>query len=210
MHPVHLEWKSTALYDRKQLLVRVLLFIVLGALGLSLSAAYGVLYLLLPIYAAIRMASLEVPERYHQEDGPSITQGLRWLAAVVAWLGFSVDRLPASSPDETISFWIDRTAPRPSVMSALLRPIVGLPSALALALLGWVGIFVWLWAALSILNDGRVGPRARQYLAGLQRWCLRLLAYQACLVDEYPPFSLADSDPTGTPAGPLREPSRGS
>ena len=37
------------------------------------------------------------------------------------------------------------------------------------------------------------GPAAFNYLVGLQRWSIRLLAYQASLVDEYPPFSFADA-----------------
>ncbi len=54
-------------------------------------------------------------------------------------------------------------------------------------------MFVWAWAALSILLWERVGPGAFDYLVGLQRWSIRLLAYQASLVDEYPPFSLSEA-----------------
>ncbi len=61
-----------------------------------------------------------------------------------------------------------------------------------LAILCWIGVFVWLWAALSILLFERVGPDAFGYLVGLQRWSIRLLAYQASLVDEYPPFSFTE------------------
>jgi len=43
-----------------------------------------------------------------------------------------------------------------------------------------------------ILVAQRVGPHAFAYLVGLQRWSIRLLAYQASLVDEYPPFSLSE------------------
>lgn len=34
---------------------------------------------------------------------------------------------------------------------------------------------------------------ASAYLLGLQRWSVRMLAYQACLTDAYPPFSFADT-----------------
>jgi len=74
----------------------------------------------------------------------------------------------------------------------LVRVITGLPSALALGFLCWIGVFVWMWAALTILFAERVGPGALAYLTGLQRWSVRLLVYQAGLVDAYPPFSLSD------------------
>jgi hypothetical protein len=64
---------------------------------------------------------------------------------------------------------------------------------------GWLGVFVWLWAALSILLFQRVGPHAFGYLVGVQRWSVRLLAYQASLVDEYPPFSFSDAPPAALP-----------
>lgn len=63
-----------------------------------------------------------------------------------------------------------------------------------LALVGMVGMLVWLWAALSILFTLHVGGGAFHFLEGLQRWTMRLLVYQASLVEAYPPFSFGDSD----------------
>lgn len=73
--------------------------------------------------------------------------------------------------------------------------LVGLPSALILMLLYSIGALVWLWAALSILVTERVGQGSFDYLVGLQRWTVRLLAYQSSLIDDYPPFSFSDVSP---------------
>jgi hypothetical protein len=97
-----------------------------------------------------------------------------------------------------VTLEIQRTAlPTPS--SALWRVVTGLPSALVLAILCWIGVVVWLWAALTVLFTERVGRGAFNYLVGLQRWSIRLLAYQASLVDEYPPFSFSDVPPASLP-----------
>ena len=67
-----------------------------------------------------------------------------------------------------------------------------LPSALVLGLLSLFGALVWLWAVLSILLNQTVPRSAWAYLSGVQRYTYRLLAYQAALVDEYPPFALSE------------------
>jgi hypothetical protein len=136
------------------------------------------------------------PSAYFRQYGPRVVAALRWLAAVCAWAGLVAERLPSRSPAETVTVEIEDTPHRVlSPSSAIWRVLAGIPSALVLAILGWLGMFVWLWAALSILFTERVGPGAFHYLVGLQRWSVRLLAYQAALVDEYPPFSFADAPP---------------
>lgn len=191
----HLERPPT--YSRVQLLVRLLAFCVLGMLGTSFGSLFALGYLALPVFAAIRLASRD-PALYAREDGPRILTGLRWLAAVAAWTALVAETLPAREPSETLSLELDGfTHPTPT--TAMWRLIRGIPSALVLAVLGAIGVLVWLWAALTILVDRRVGARAFWYLSGLQRWSIRLLAYQASLVDEYPPFSLDEVGPITTP-----------
>jgi hypothetical protein len=95
-----------------------------------------------------------------------------------------------------VTLELEATPHRTGARSApIWRVLTGIPSALVLGILAWIGTFVWLWAALSILISERVSTGAFNYLVGLQRWSLRLLAYQASLVDEYPPFSLSDAAP---------------
>ena len=59
-------------------------------------------------------------------------------------------------------------------------------------LLCFVGIFVYLFAVVNVLATQQVPRGAFDYLVGLQRWGLRLLAFQAGLVDAYPPFSFTE------------------
>lgn len=191
-YPVHYAVQRPERSSRLQLAIRVIAFIALGVIGVSFGTVFLFAYLGLAVFAAVRLASGREPRAYVEGDGPRILGALRWLAAVSAWAGLIADRLPARSPAETVNLVVDGE-PHPTAQGAIWRVVTGIPSALVLALLCWVGVLVWIWAALSILFTQRVGSHAFHYLEGLQRWCLRLLVYQASLVDEYPPFSFGDT-----------------
>jgi hypothetical protein len=182
-------------FTRLQLAARVIAFIALGVVGVSFGMVFLFAYLALPVFAASRLSSGS--SSYLADDGPRVLRALRWFAAVCAWAGLIVEHLPGREPGEHLAVAVDEgAAAEPTASGALWRVVTGIPSALVLAVLGCIGVFVWIWAALSVLLFERVGPGAHAFLAGLQRWCVRLLAYQASLVDEYPPFSFAD-DPSG-------------
>jgi len=191
-YPVHYGVERAARFTRLQLLIRFVVFCALGVLGVSFGGVFFFAYLALPVVAAVRLAT------GHEEDRARITAVLRWFAAISAWTGLTVENLPGRSPPETVRLEVEGTT-TPTAASAMWRLITGIPSALVLAFLCWIGAFVWLWAALSILFAERVGAGAHAYLVGLQRWSVRLLAYQASLVDEYPPFSFDDVPPPPLP-----------
>lgn len=193
-YPVHYSVQRPERFRRLQLAIRIVAFFALGTLGVSFGAVFLFAYLALPVIAVSRLAAGRTPEAYVREDGERILAALRWLAAVCAWAGLIADRLPARSPDETVTLALDGTA-HPSASSGAWRVITGIPSAFVLAILGSLGVLAWLWAALSVLATERVGPRCFGFLLGLQRWSLRLLVYQASLVDAYPPFSFEDTPP---------------
>ncbi|MCY0989776.1 DUF4389 domain-containing protein [Nannocystis sp. ILAH1] len=195
-YPVRYGVARPARFSRQQLLIRAAAFIVLGLLGLSFATLFTLAYLGLPLYIAIRNASPDVRVADLRDDRRRVLVFLRWFAAVSAWVGLTVDRLPARRPEETVSLTVAVPASRPTTAAAILRTLTGLPSALVLMVLCGMGMLVWLWAALSILFAERVGAGASAYLVGLQRWSVRLLAYQACLVDAYPPFSFAEDTTT--------------
>jgi hypothetical protein len=203
-YPVHYHVDHPRELSPLQLLIRLVAFLALGVLGLSIGTLFVFVYLALPVIAAIRSSS-QGGAAYVERDGPGVIGALHWLAALYAWAGLVADRLPSRSPSETVALTVDVASP-PTPGSALLRVITGLPSTLVLWILGWIGVFVWLWAALSILVTRRIGPSAFGYLVGLQRWTLRLLVYQASLVDEYPPFSFAETPPVGQGQEPLAHP----
>lgn len=191
-YPVHFSVRTPEQFTRLQLGLRILALIALGAVGLSLAGLYGVLYLLLPVTAAVRIAARGSSTSYASEDGPRILFALRWLAAGTAWLGFATEKLPAEAPAETVVLEIE-DSPSQTPGSAAARVLLGLPALLLLALLWCVGGLVFLWAALSILFGETMPSSAHAYLVGLQRYAYRLLAYQAALVDAYPPFALAET-----------------
>jgi hypothetical protein len=193
-YPVHYLVSKPLRYTRLQLLVRLAASVALGVLGLSLGLVYLAAYLALPAVAAVRLGSTD-PATYLREDGARVSRGLAWFAAVYAWFALVTDSLPARLPDEEVRVVVEPQG-TPTAASALWRIVTGVPSALVLAFLGCVGGLVWLWSALQVLLFERVGDGAHAYLAGVQRWSVRLLAYQASLVDAYPPFSFDDGEAT--------------
>ncbi len=202
LYPVRYRVEKPARFMRLQLLIRLLAFVVLGLLGLSLGLLFWAAYIGLAVFAAARLSGPRDPAAYMAQDGPRVLRGLTWFAAVLAWLGLVTDRLPDGSPQEVVRIDIELSG-SPTAASALWRLLIGLPSALVLCLLGVIGWFVWVWAALSVLVNERVGDAALAYLTGLQRWTVRLLAYQASLVEAYPPFSFGEPPPQQLPAGPV-------
>ncbi len=189
-YPVHYRIEPPNTLSPVELLIRLVAFCVLGLVGVSFGGLFGLAFIALPLLAAVRTSG-GGSESYAAIDGPRIVGVLRWFAAVSAWFGLVSDRLPSRTPEETVSIEVEGVT-NPTPGSAMWRIVTGIPSALVLFVLGAIGGFVWIWAALSILITRRIGRRSFHYLAGLQRWSIRLLAYQASLVDEYPPFSFAD------------------
>lgn len=199
-YPVHFDAVEPAQHSRLQLGLRLLAVLALAVIGVSTGGIFCVLYVGLPVFAAVRISSLGSCNAYVTQDRQRILFALRWMAAVTAWLALVVDRLPSDSPDETIHLRVEGQ-PDQTPSAAAWRVLAGLPSALVLGLLSFVGAFVWIWAALAILLSQRVPHSAWAYLAGLQRYTYRLLAYQAALVDDYPPFALSEMpELTGAPS----------
>ncbi len=190
LHPVQFTVAPPGRFTRQQLLVRFVAALALGLFGLSFATFFALAYCFLPAYAAARIGALGSNRDYLREDGDRVLTFLRGFTAVSAWFGLASERLPTRDPDETVSLTVADDAPHATAGQALLRVVTGLPSALVLMVLCWVGLLVWLWATLSILIAERMPGGAFTYLVGLQRWSVRLLAYQACLVDAYPPYSL--------------------
>ncbi len=192
-YPVRFTAVRPEQYTRVQLIVRLIAFMVLGLFGLSLGTVFFAAFIGLPAYAAARLAGTGGAEAYLERDGERLARALRWYAAITSWFGLVTERVP-SSPEQTVTVDIEPSG-NPTPGSALARLIFGIPSALVLGLLGFIAWFVWLWAAISVLLNERVGEHTHAFLTGMQRWAVRLLAYQASLVEPYPPFSFEAADP---------------
>jgi hypothetical protein len=192
-YPVTFDVTPPERYSRAQLALRVALFIVLGMLGLSLGALFLVLYIGLPVFTAVMLSS-ESSEQFLERVAPQLARVLRWVMAIYAYFALLDDRLPVAEPDGFIHLEI-QTGGHPTVSSALLRILYGIPSLLVLLLLLWIAAIVWVIAFVLILVRERYPRSLFELQKGVQRWMVRLLAYQASIVEPYPPFSLGETPP---------------
>jgi predicted PurR-regulated permease PerM len=121
-------------------------------------------------------------QRYLDENGPMLTRVFTWILGVIAYLAMLTDRLPTRD-EQRVRFEVERSG-SPTVGSTLLRILYSIPSLIVLAILVFVGAFVWL-----LVNE-RYPESAWRFLCGLVRWEAYLFAYLASLTDRYPPFTL--------------------
>ncbi len=194
--PVQIEVFSPPRFERSQLLLRLLLGLALGWLGVAAGALLLLLYPLLPLLAAVAISS-EGSAAYTTGFGVQLWRALVWCSQASAFLGLLVDRFPNGE---------DVTRPQlvlsgePSVGSALARLVTSIPSFLGLLLLWPISCVFWLVSAAAVAL-GRLPPEAvMAFQRGILRWQLWLAAYHASLVDQYPPFSL-DTSASVVPGG---------
>ncbi len=194
-HPVTFSVARPPRYARIQLLVRVGVFILLSLIGgeVVVGGAHvvgwglpNVLYLGLPIFAAVRVSQLG-GEGYLARDGGWLTRALRWLVELSAFLALLTDQFPLDQPERPVRFEIHASA-KPEVGRALWRLLTVLPAALLLFVMGLLGAFTWTFAAIAILIDETCPQILFDYHAAVVRWQGRTFAYHASLVDTYPSF----------------------
>jgi hypothetical protein len=194
-HPVVFGVTRPASFDRVQILLRVAILVLLLLVKASLGALFAFLYLVLPLIAAVAIGQRGA-SRFVAEDVPRIERGLRWTMSAFAYMALLTDRFPGDGADDGVRFAIEPGAWQapgegrgPSVTTATLRIVTGLPSALALCVLGVAASVVWLVAAVMILLTEHYPDVLYDFQCGVLRWQARLFGYVASLVDAYPPFS---------------------
>jgi hypothetical protein len=118
----------------------------------------------------------------------------RFGARVGAYAALLTDRYPSTVEEQSVHLEIDY----PNVEQDLNRwlPLVkwflAIPHYMVLAVLGLVAVVVIVIAWFAILFTGRYPQPLFNYVVGVGRWSLRVLAYVLLLVtDRYPPFSLS-------------------
>jgi hypothetical protein len=184
-HPVHLHVERTRQPRRIHVVLRLVLLVAIGTVGVG--ALYWMLYLALP--ALVALAILHRGEgRYLAEDAPRVARILRWVAGAYAYLWLLTDVPPTAEPGPVELHVEPGGAPTPT--SALLRLVYSLPALVLVAVLSIVGSLGWAVGAVWILLFERLPGFIGDFLALTLRTELRLLAYHLSLVDAYP--SLAD------------------
>lgn len=187
-------------FNRMQVVIRILILIILSILGGAIGWLYGLIWLAVPVLAAI-LISQKGAERYLAESEQDMVKWLRYIIAAYSYLGLLTDRLPNEDVSGTLRFEVRPTG-TPSVGQALLRIILVIPHLIVLALLGIVAGILILIAAIMILVQETYPDGIYGYLRGYQRWNVRVLSYLGSLADEYPPFAFD----TGNEAAPAVSP----
>lgn len=190
-YPVQVEVTSPARFERSQVLLRIVLSIVLGWIGITAGWLTCLLFGTLPVIAALAITSTS-SQRYQTEVAPKVWRVLRWLLGLSAFMHMLVDRFPTEHDDD-LRFDIRFTG-HPTALSALKRLLTSIPSGLVLGLVWIVSGVLAVIAALLVLLGGPMPQSILAFQRGRLRWEARLVAYHASLVEEYPPFSLDTED----------------
>ena len=184
---------------RSQLALRIVLLLVLSLLGGVLSWAHTILWLGVPVLAAI-LISQKGAKRYHDEASGNMTSWLRFVVGAYAYLGLLTDKLPGdAAAGHNSQFQVTPTG-TPTVGGTLVRIILIIPHAIVIAILSCVAFVLILFAAVMILVRESYPQSVYNFLRGWVRWQARVLAYMAALVDDYPPFSLSGDAAPISPA----------
>jgi hypothetical protein len=203
-YPVFFSIARPERFDRVQLALRIALLVVLSIFGLTIGAISSLLYLGLPIAAA--MAIRSHGSRFLADGAPRFVRALRAILGAYAYAMLLIDRVPEGD-DDRVTFAIEPGAwhesPGPTVGVPLLRGLYALPSAFVLAILSIPAWIVWLVAAVMILFTEEYPTGLHDFQCGILRWQARLYAYEAGLVEAYPPFALDAGALPSAPHEPL-------
>jgi hypothetical protein len=119
---------------------------------------------------------------------------LRWSARVNGFAYLMTERYPPFSTAEDPSYPIRARFQYPEAGIDRWRPflqwIMALPHFVALWLVGIGVAIAYLIAWFSILFTRAYPPAVFDFIAGAQRWNLRVIGYSLLMTEEYPPFAL--------------------
>lgn len=190
-YPVTYDVQQQETYDRVHIAIRIVVFIILGALGWLIS----LIYLAVPVYAAIQI-SQKGAATYLEESEQNITKWLRWLAGAASYLFLLTDVAPTGEQPSPVRFDV-KPQGEPTAGGVLLRIITAIPHAIILAVIGWVAAILLLIAAIMVLIQQKFPAGIFDFIKADIRWNARMYVYLAGLVQEYPPFAF-DTGPEGS------------
>jgi hypothetical protein len=148
-YPVIFDIQQQEKYDRVHVAIRIGIIIILSIIAGAIGWIFGLLYLAVPILAAILIAQ-KGAQKYFDEAEQNMVMWLRWIAGFYAYLYLLTDRLPNQELKETMRFEVTPQG-EPSPGGVLLRIILAIPHAIVLALIGIVAFILAIIAAIMIL-----------------------------------------------------------
>lgn len=184
MTTVHLTVRSPGTFSRLHLLVRALLMVVVSVVAGSHGWPGMLLYFGLPALSAV-LISEHGDQRFLSSDAKVYVRALTWLLGFYGYLGLLTDRFPTLGGEGAVQVDIAPTG-SPTTGSAAMRFFTSIPAAIAMSLLGLVGLVVWWIAAIMVLINQRYPVSLFEFQAGVLRYHARFLAWHASLVDTYP------------------------
>jgi hypothetical protein len=132
---------------------------------------------------------------------------LRFEARVGAYFGLLSDEYPSTDEQQYVRLEIQYPNAETDLARGLplVKWFLAIPHYIVLFFLYIAVFFVLIFAWFAILFTGRFPRSAFDFVVGVGRWHLRVVAYMFILVtDKYPPFSLQEETGTtgtaGTPA----------
>lgn len=167
---------------RLHVAIRLAALVTLGSIGCS--SAYWVLYLALPVLAAL-LISRDGARGYLNRDAPVTIGVLRWLAMAYAYLWLLTDALPAADVRGPVELSIEVSG-QPTAGSALKRLIASFPALVLLVVMSIIAVPFWIVGAVMVLAAERVPPAITDFIAMKLRYQFRLVAYHLSLVEAYP------------------------
>ena len=188
-HPVDIAIESPARFDPVQILVRLVLALALGLLGVTAGWLACMLYIALPALAAVFISS-RGPDDYLREVAPPLSRVLAWMIRFHAYMLMVIDR-PEVAGSSTVRVEI-HAGGRPGIGTAILRLLTSLPAALVLAvLLVPASLFAVIGVVTILVARTQPEPLLR-FQRAVICYAGRLGAYHASLVDAYPSFTMED------------------
>jgi hypothetical protein len=101
---------------------------------------------------------------------------------------------PGDAPGEPVPVLVGFAGPaRQDRGTVLVRAILALPQVICLYFVRYAAWLVLVTGWFGALFTGRLPDFAAEFLAGYQRWEIRVYAYLALLTDNYPPFGWRDT-----------------
>jgi hypothetical protein len=118
---------------------------------------------------------------------------LRFVTRVHTYFVLMSDTYPSTDEQQWVHLEIDYPNAETDLARGmpLVKWLLAIPHYIVLFFLGIGAFFAVIFAWFAILFTGRYPQSLFDYVMGVQRWALRVVAYAFLLVtDKYPPFSL--------------------